>query len=90
MKNKTIILAMVLLQGCLYAKGLEAGTTFFQTIVDFFLGLVHLIATLALLWVGYKVMMTPTRFTEVAHIFVGALLVVLAPEFGTLIASITK
>lgn len=74
-------LAMLVLVGTLcfaepaYAQGLSTVNTFMTTVVNLLRGAGVLIVTIAIMWVGYKMLFKGASFSEVATIFVGALLI---------------
>ena len=49
--------------------------TTLQRVVDLLTGAGILVVTIAIIWVGYKMVYAGARFTDVAHILIGAILI---------------
>lgn len=56
-----------------YAQ-LSQANTFLQSVATALEGIGVVVCTIAILWAAFKLMFQAARFTEIAHIFIGAML----------------
>jgi len=85
MKTK-LIMAMIVMSNFAMAGGLEKVNTLMQKVSDGLSAISIATVTVAILWVGYKVLFTGTAIRDMGSTILGAVIIAAASEIASLIA----
>ena len=83
--NKKVLFGLVFFPILSQAAGLGGANDMLIKVQEWLSSLALVVVTIAFLWIGYKMLVDRTPFSEVSRIFIGAIIIGAASELASLL-----